>query len=378
MLFEIRNGGFINKGAELMLLSSIYKVREEFPYARLAVIPGDDDFEKRSQLSLFQKIWLNKYGIQWGRLAGAIPSKILNRYGMVLDNKIDVVLDISGFAYSDQCSEFNTLNMARCVKEWKKQGTKVILLPQALGPFNNPKIKNAFRFILDNVDLVFPRDEISYQHVLSLSGERANVFQAPDFTNILEGIILPDNFEKYSNKYCLVPNYRMIEKTTDKTGKQYIDFCVHCIQSLIDHGESVLILIHEGEKDVSLTKSILKKIEQEIEVVLESDALKIKGIIGCCKGVISSRFHALVSALSQGVPALSTGWSHKYEELFNEYGIPNGCLATDLSEGQIDRIIKETIDPENRKNTILRINKSALDYKQKTSDMWEKVFAVLK
>jgi colanic acid/amylovoran biosynthesis protein len=47
----------------------------------------------------------------------------------------------------------------------------------------------------------------------------------------------------------------------------------------------------------------------------------IKSLIANCDLVVGSRFHALVAALSQGIPAMALGWSHKYLELLRPFGL---------------------------------------------------------
>ena len=110
MLVEVIGTGFENKGAELMLHAVVQKVSTAFPDALLAMEPsGGHDFLKRAKLGLYQKVWFRRFGISLGRL---IPSEYRESYGLVLDNEVDVVLDASGFLYSDQWGDRSTLAMA--------------------------------------------------------------------------------------------------------------------------------------------------------------------------------------------------------------------------------------------------------------------------
>ncbi len=53
--------------------------------------------------------------------------------------------------------------------------------------------------------------------------------------------------------------------------------------------------------------------------------------------LIASRFHSLVFALSEGVPVLALGWSHKYQELLRPFGLEN--FVVDHNQLEIDGII---------------------------------------
>lgn len=376
MFIEIKGTGFTNKGAELMLHAVLQKTREAIPEALFVMAPNkNNDWLKRAQLGVLLKLWYQRYGIQWGRVAQLVPQKLRRRYGLVNDTEIDVVLDASGFSYRDQGGGKSSIVMASYVKAWKKRGVKVILLPQAMGPFTSPRTRKAFSYVVENADLVFPRDDISYKHVTDLVGDRYNVLQAPDFTNLVSGL-LPRDPERFRGRYCLIPNNHMIDKALVQDSNQYPDFCARCIKSFVKFGHKPFILIHE-ENDIRLAQKIVENAGEQIEIVKETDALIIKGIIGLCNGVISSRFHGLVSALSQSVPALATGWSHKYAMLFQEYGMLDECLAVSINQDNLYRHIEKMINSDSRneiKKKILRVGEK---YKEQSEAMWRRVFAAI-
>jgi colanic acid/amylovoran biosynthesis protein len=374
MLIEIRGVGFVNKGAELMLHAILQNVGHAFPDAFFAMGPvKTGDYLQRARLGLYQKIRFQRYGV---RLGWMIPSEYRRRYGLVLDDDVDVVLDASGFRYGDQFGDKGTLAMAWDVRVWKKRGVKIILLPQAMGPFTSNNIRKAFVFIVENADLVFPRDEVSHKHVTDLVGEHENVLRFPDFTNVISAK-MPDNAETFRGRFCLIPNYRMIDKTSDGQSTRYTSFCAECIKYLVGFGHRPFILVHGGDQDMGLAEKIVRESDEEIEIIKETDALRIKGILGLCSGVIGSRYHGLASALSQGVPALATSWSHKYEMLFKEYGIQDGCLPVLIKPKALTEQIRRITDDNSRKKFITRITKASAILKEQTEAMWQKVFSVI-
>ena len=380
MLIEIRNAGFVNKGAELMLYSAMEKMKEAFPAADFAMAPtvynSSAPYHKRAELGLFQKAWLWYYRIQWGNLAMLAPRKVRELYGIVLDREIDIVLDVSGFSYSDQWQINQTRILAQSSKRWRKQGTKVILLPQAMGPFKSSSIKKYIKIVADNVDFIFLRDPLSYKYLTDVVEERPNIQIAPDFTNLISGIV-PDYFDAKENRFCLVPNYRMIDMNSREQSDAYLPFMIKCAKYLLEQDQKPFLLVHEEKNDEILVRQIAEGVGGKIPILKESHPLKIKGILGACQGSIGSRFHGLVSSLSQGVPTLATGWSHKYKMLFQEYGFDEGLLDVMADRDEIIKKINLIIDPYSKRQIQLMITTKSNELKKKSEIMWAKVFKLL-
>ena len=118
-------------------------------------------------------------------------------YGLVVDSEVNVVLDASGFAYGDQWGPKNATVMAKAMLRWKRQGTKVILLPQAFGPFSSPQIRNSFRVMANLADRIYVRDAVSYNHILDLTGPLPQLRQAQILRSFLTG-----HFLHPSTKQC--------------------------------------------------------------------------------------------------------------------------------------------------------------------------------
>jgi len=363
-----------------MLYAALQKMKEAYPDARFAMAPtlnkGAAPYLKRAELSLLQKSWLWQYGFQWGNLAALAPGKIRELFGIVLDKEIDLVLDAAGFAYSDQWGFDNCLELANSCIRWKKNDTKVILLPQAFGPFSSSKIKNAVKSVVDNSDLIFARERVSYKHLVDVVGERQNIKIAPDFTNLVKGI-LPKNFDSTNHRFCIVPNYRMIDKTSREKSETYIPFMIKCAKYLLEKNQKPFILIHEGEDDIRIAKKICNSVGGKLPIIKENHPLKIKGILGSVEGTIGSRFHGLVSALSQGIPSLATGWSHKYRVLFEDYGFAEGIMDVQASEKKICEKIDLIVDSTSKQKIKKKIDEKSLIFKHQTEKMWQDIFCLL-
>src|SRR5690606_25073591 len=94
----------------------------------------------------------------------------LHAFKFMLPKEVNIVLDASGFAYGDQWgAQYAHRRMGKFIKAWKSEGKKIILLPQAFGPFTKGDLKSEMAMMLDNVDLVFAREKQSYSYLKGIS-----------------------------------------------------------------------------------------------------------------------------------------------------------------------------------------------------------------
>jgi len=378
MIVEIRNAGFVNKGATMMLLSIIEKIRENYPDAKIVMHAASNaPYIKRARLGLYQKLHFRKYGIHSDNILKFVSKAIRKRFGLILDSEIDVIFDAAGFAYSDQWGNYMAKHTAWDMKRWKKQGAKVILMPQAFGPFTQPDLQKSIKQIIKLADLIYAREKISCQYLTGLAGDNTKqIKQSPDFTNLLKAEI-PTDFNSMDNKVCLVPNMRMIDKTSKKESDNYLNLMANAINILINKNAKPFFLIHEGKKDRELAENIMQKVGRKINIIEENDALKIKGVIGACDAMIGSRFHGLVSALSQGVPALGTGWSHKYQMLYEDYDFPEGLLNVNDDKDNLKLKIDLILDNKSRNKIISKIKKASAKQEEAVNAMWNEIFELI-
>lgn len=324
-----------NKGAELMLVAVLEQLEEVYPNSEVWLNhTGEFNPNLLPNFKLDLKTpsmrWLSKWPIKiFRRLGRPFPITRLTRFHVRKD--IDLLLDAGGFQFSDQwkLTAKQVKEKEEYYKKLKENGTRIVLLPQAFGPFMTTYGKQIVKILDHYIDLIFARDEQSYECLVNAGAEGQKINISCDFTLPVKGII-PEDFQYLKGAVCLIPNHKMISPQKNNRDK-YIGLLKNIIHMYEKKGLPIFMLNHEGFRDKSLCDEVNKVSETKIPVVSGITAQEVKGLIGNSHTVISSRFHGVVSALSQGVPCLATSWSHKYEMLFKDFS-------------QEDRILREEVD----------------------------------
>ena len=247
-------------------------------------------------------------------------------------------------------------------------------MPQAMGSFEKPIVRESVLKIIDAAELIFIRDDVSFGHVTDLAGHLEKIIYAPDFTLSLKGM----EKEKYiglKDRVCIIPNEKLFKSHTVEKNK-YIGLINSIILFCSKKKVRPFLLLHEYNKDSFLLESLKGRIDISLDIISESDPLVLKGIIGSSKLVISSRYHGLINALYQSVPVIATGWTHKYEALMNEYGLGDYMISDydprlirNMMTGLFDAIISDTITK--------RISLENERREKRLNEMWKRITTVM-
>lgn len=365
-----------------MLRAIIEKLNDELPHAEICLQhTKNSPYLKRAEVGAFQKVNLCKNIIDLNGLTYFVPASIRryfkNRFGIVTEADIDAVLDASGFSYGDQWSNLILRQVATIVKRFKQHKKHYIFMPQSLGPFSFDKNKKYAKKAFSNASLVFAREKPSYQHVTELIADPILIKQAPDFTNLLKPAQSAE-YVKYQDYIIVIPNSKMLSEKNSNTWwrENYISTLASLANSALRLGEKVIILNHSGREDDSLCLELNGLLVSPCEIVEPNNAVAVKALIAQGKIVISSRFHGCVSALSQAVPCIATGWSHKYQELFKEYSSDDLLLPEKINEQRLSTVLTECLEKhDDRKEKLI---KYAFKYQHQSETMWRLVLSVLR
>ncbi|MBU2891950.1 polysaccharide pyruvyl transferase family protein [Colwellia sp. D2M02] len=385
---EIKGVQFSNKGAELMLVAILEQLDKELGEYQITLSPGPHlPYQQRARLGAWQKLSFRRGKIDLTGFFAKLPTRLLNffkRYGLVTEKDVDVILDASGFAYGEQWGVKSLAHTAKEVARFHQQGKKYIFLPQALGPFYRANIRDYGQTVFSKASLVFPRDDSSYQAVTELLVNQgiAHVIQSPDFTCLVEPE-LHCSIEKSENQaqtLCIIPNNKMVSKFHHENAsvdeQSYLDFLVNAGKHYQGLGWQVVLLNHEGHEDQAICQKIAEQLSGDITIKQGLSAVGIKAYIGEMDAVLSSRFHGCVSALIQGVPCLATSWSHKYQMLFQEYGVSDNVLDFKMTKN--DMVDQCTVFNDSLTAQKTQCLTHAQLVKEQTRNMWKQVFTILK
>lgn len=250
------------------------------------------------------------------------------------------------------------------------------MLPQMMGPFENKKVRRATKNLLACTDHIYVRDESSLSAVNAIIHDPAKVSLAPDITIFSPSEII----EPRPPFACLIPNERMLDKGAKKWGSRYLELLTQAGQKLLALDRDIVILCHTpSDGDLSIAQQLAEKLDSpRVQVVANVNPKLAKGIISKADLVVGSRFHALVAALSSGVPAIAIGWAHKYPHLLSDFGIPNLNFDPNQTDKELLDLIGKCVSKTHNETIRQTLLQSKMQMVPTYERMWQDVASRLR
>ena len=251
---------------------------------------------------------------------------------------IDAVIDLSGIAFVDNRGLALLVYNVAITLPGIFFDKPVYKLSQALGPFNNKINKTAAKWILNRCRKVIVRGEKSLENVRAIDIKNAEHYPDTSFAlNINKNIrkkaldLVKKKVPTYNNtKLIIMSPSAVLESYCRKTGLNLVNEFCKTVHSLSMQGMHCALIAHSTDTgiakndDLSVIRSIQKRYKSKYNIVIttfdaKGDPRLARAIIGMSEVFIACRFHSLIAALSQAVPVISIGWSHKYQEAASSF-----------------------------------------------------------
>lgn len=279
-------------------------------------------------------------------------SEILRAY-----SECTMVVDMAGVSFADSRSFVMNTYAFVCAAVPMLCGAPVCKYSQALGSFKNPYNRFLAKRILPKMRLICARGEVTKNNLADI-GMTENVrlcadgaFTMPESEHYTEAVKkLCENDGFYSGSIVGVSISSVVDKRCRRLGIAYKRIMTEFIDDLTSEGCSVLIIANAAREDSTKARNNDLPICGEVYAALrdktnvrfyprEMSPEELRLLIGKCAVLVASRFHAMIGALEKCVPVLLVGWSHKYKEVLDMFGL--GGYAADYSELTAERLRTE-------------------------------------
>ncbi|NLL06470.1 MAG: polysaccharide pyruvyl transferase CsaB [Clostridiaceae bacterium] len=222
----------------------------------------------------------------------------------------------------------------------KKMKMKVMIYANGIGPLNKKNNRNLTRCVVDKVDVITLREQLSYKELVNLNINKPKILVTADpaFT------IQPENAEH--TNYLLLdegidPNASFIGISVRKwyDHDKYESTLANIADYIIEtYGINILFIPMHYPGDLVIIKNIRNKMKNKSYAITKKHSVsEVLGVIGKTEMLIGMRLHALIFAASIGVPIVGIVYEPKVEG-FLEYS--NQASIGHVNSLEFDKAIK--------------------------------------
>ena len=272
----------------------------------------------------------------------------------ILDS--DVVVDVAGISFADGRGIPITIYNALMTGLPLLLGTPTVKAAQAMGPFTTQPNRTLARIVLPRLAAICARGAKTRAHLDTL--HLSNVSDVADLAFSLdESAELPPHVQQkidgIDGDFIVVMPSAVVKSLFEKTGRHYVAAMVALIQQLrASTGVAIVIAPHsyrvnhpEGRmNDGPVCREIsaaCSSIGGVVGVDADLTAGELRHLIARSRVLVTSRFHAMISGLATCTPTVVVGWSHKYREVLDDFGLVD--FGMDSAELEHPSVIVEKV-----------------------------------
>lgn len=284
----------------------------------------------------------------WEKIGFSLP---FTKWGRFVRNVALIAAINGGDGFSDIYGEKTFHSRLREIKFAMKSKSPLILLPQTIGPFKDPKILAEAKKIMEYASAVYVRDSkytkeldemgIKYELANDLSAymkpEPWDIDIKPDSIGInVSGLAYSNNFRDLAGQFATYP-----------------ELITRLIQHFQKKGKTIYLISHsygynkpeKDNDDMISSREFYNSLEDKTNVVLiDKDLIspQIKYVISKMSFFIGTRMHANFAAIFTKVPVFGLAYSFKFQGAFENNGIYNRtAMINNITSADIPGIIEQ-------------------------------------
>ena len=279
----------------------------------------------------------------------------------------DFVVDAAGISFVDSRGFVMCTYNFICVAIPLLLKKPVIKVSQAMGPINKWYNRLYAVMALKKLVHISARGESTFDHLKKVTPSNMTLaadiaFLMPD-DDLAEKMAqdLMDSDEFYQKPYIALSISSVVYGYCQTSGIDYLGITKDFIAYLNSKGYGVLLVANAAREGKSKLKNNDLPVGEMLMGMMEKrDAVRwynraftpeaIRLLISKSDILVASRFHAMIGALEKAVPVLLVGWSHKYQEVLDMFGL--GALAVDYKTLNLPDLISRFEDVESKKDAI--------------------------
>jgi len=368
-----------NKGSESMFTAVYQNLRRLYPGSRfyfLSYYPkADRQIVKNSDIEILSGTPLNLLLVATPLSAvfrlfsdSRISTRLIEKNPVIKAIKrADLVIDIGGITFSDGREMYLPFNIVTILPALMMR-KRVIKCAQAMGPFNRFLNRVCAKRILPKLELIFARGKTTADHLKTLGLRNAIQVSDVAFSMRVDDVDtqrIRKRFYPATDRVVGIAPSSVLYKYCRKRNIDYSDILARFCDSVALKRQFKIVLIpHSIRKhtdrlknnDLPVIKQIMRSVKCRDHVESIDDDLtasELRSVMQQCDFFIASRFHSMISALSEKIPTIVCGWGHKYLEVMREFDLAEYTIDyIDLSHETLLSVFEKLHDAETdvRKN----------------------------